>query len=292
VTNLSDDDPRTFVEHAYTTILNRNPSSEEIDLWCAELSSGRRSRGDVLEAFTSSPEAREKSAIELAVRQGVEQERWSIRGEARWPGCSERVVEIPWVLSRCRGARRLLDVGYANASPSYLAALTDSDAMRVGRIYGIDLVGRSVPGLRGAIGNVCVLPLRSRTFDVVTCISTLEHVGADNRRYGVRDDAGSGTAADALAEIARVLAPAGRLLVTIPFGAYENHGWFVQHSERTWLDLVGASDFAIDEHSAFRHTDEGWVDVPHVDEMADLHYADGVPGATGVLCSVLSCRNR
>ena len=38
---------------------------------------------------------------------------------------SERAVEIPWALSRYRGERRVLDVGYANAEPRYLSALEE-----------------------------------------------------------------------------------------------------------------------------------------------------------------------
>ena len=35
-----------------------------------------------------------------------------------------RVVEIPWVLSRWSGERRVLDLGYAYATGYYLSAVT------------------------------------------------------------------------------------------------------------------------------------------------------------------------
>ena len=39
------------------------------------------------------------------------------------PGSDERVVEVPWVLSRLVAEGRVLEVGYAFAEPAYLAGL-------------------------------------------------------------------------------------------------------------------------------------------------------------------------
>ena len=48
---------------------------------------------------------------------------------------AERVVEIPWVLQRLAGARRVLDVGYAHAPPEYVAALA---ALRIPELHGLE----------------------------------------------------------------------------------------------------------------------------------------------------------
>jgi O-antigen chain-terminating methyltransferase len=284
----SEMDLRVFVRLVYTTVLSRTASSDEIDHWCNAIRDGRRTRSAVVEDFLTSPEFREKASVEQAVRTGIDNERWRLGGAPLWPGSSERVVEIAWVLSRCHGVGRLLDVGYANAAPAYLAALAEPSPLRLGRVYGVDLATRSIPGLRTTVGNLCRLPLRDGAFDVVTCISTLEHVGSDNRRYGIAPSLGQGTMAQALAEFARVLAPAGRLLVTVPFGKFEDRGWFVQFDERAWLDLIRASPFVVEESAVFRHGELGWVGASRLEEMADLRYGDGTAGASGVLCAELS----
>jgi len=283
-------DTYVFVQLAYATILSRTASPDEIDHWCDAIRVGHWTRSEVLQDFVSSPEFREKASVEQAVRAGVESERWTIGTEPLWPGRTERVVETSWVLSRCHGAHRLLDVGYAHASPAYLAALADPSAMQLGEVFGVDLANRSVPGLRTAIGDLCSLPFKDAAFDVVTCISTLEHVGSDNRRYGVGRRLGQGTKRGALTELGRVLAPGGRLHVTVPFGEYEDHGWFVQYDERAWLELIRASDLVVQESEAFRHSDAGWVGVSRLDELAGVRYGDGVPGAKGVLCATLTTR--
>src|SRR6201999_3832676 len=65
------------------------------------------------------------------------------------------------------------------------------------------------------------LPFRDDWFDGVMCISTLEHVGMDNRIYGdPRPPAADPGAAvsTAMSELRRVLRPGGTLLVSVPYG--------------------------------------------------------------------------
>src|SRR5204863_5635984 len=51
------------------------------------------------------------------------------------PGMDERVIEIPWVLSRLDPGR-LLEVGYAFAEPAYVAGLLEAAP---GELVGVDL---------------------------------------------------------------------------------------------------------------------------------------------------------
>ena len=60
------------------------------------------------------------------------------------PGTDERVIEIPWVLSRL-GSGRVLEVGYAFAEPAYLAALVDAAPAE---LVGVDLAEGRGAGLR------------------------------------------------------------------------------------------------------------------------------------------------
>jgi SAM-dependent methyltransferase len=79
------------------------------------------------------------------------------------------------------------------------------------------------------------LPYRGSYFDTIACISTLEHVGMDNRMYGATAPASAHPeheAARAIAEVRRVLALSGRLFITVPYGASEDHGWFRQYDRK------------------------------------------------------------
>jgi SAM-dependent methyltransferase len=60
-------------------------------------------------------------------------------------------------------------------------------------------------GVTYLFGDLTALPFRPSSFDVVTCVSVLEHMPPDTRAMGVRD-------------MARVLKPGGRLILT-----YDRH---------------------------------------------------------------------
>ena len=99
------------------------------------------------------------------------------------------MIELPWVLARLRGDRAL-EVGYAFAEAPYLAALLQAG---FDELTGVDLAETDVPGMTTVCADVRDLPFDSNSFDLALCVSTLEHVGADNSGYGLEaeDDAAS-----------------------------------------------------------------------------------------------------
>ncbi len=115
--------------------------------------------------------------------------------------------EYPWALERAELAPddRILDAGCgASVFPPYLA--------RQGyRTEALDLVEPGPPG-GGRLGVGYVrgdlerLPFSDGSFDVVFCISVLEHLAEEAMK-------------GALGELARVLRPGGRLLLTTDFYA-------------------------------------------------------------------------
>ena len=132
------------------------------------------------------------------------------------------------------------------------------------------------------------LPYSDGTFDAVLCVSTLEHVGRDNARYGLPPEArAEGGDVAALRELERILAPGGRLLVTVPFGRREDHGWLVQYDGDMWERLLMTTSLEVSERDLFRLGDEGWVREDDPASMSELSYREGAPAARGVLCAVL-----
>lgn len=194
---------------------------------------------------------------------------------------TERVVEVPWVLSRYRGERRILDVGHANAPRVYAAALW---CLRWPGLFGVDVVAGRRPH-RSTVADVRRLPFRSRAFDLTMCISTLEHIGLDNRVYGWLNES-SPADATTLAEIRRVTVPGGRILVTVPFGRRQDHGWFIQYDLGSWSELIETIGLEVEEQAAFRLGPDGWQSAA-ADSLGDLEYGDGVPAARAVLCAAL-----
>jgi SAM-dependent methyltransferase len=175
----------------------------------------------------------------------------------------------------------VLDVGYANAPAAYLALLLD---LRVPDLHGVDLARRSVPRAALAQADVRGLPYRGATFDLALCVSTLEHIGLDNRRYAPRAETTPG-AAETLAEVARVLVPGGRVLVTVPFGRPEDHGWFHQYDWDEWCELIRRVPLRAEEEATYQLMPEGWARRLDPTALADLEY--GEHGARAVLCASL-----
>jgi O-antigen chain-terminating methyltransferase len=180
----------------------------------------------------------------------------------------------------------VLDTGYAYASGVYLSALLD---LGIPSLHGVDRAVLSVPGMRRVRADLRRLPYRERSFDLVFCLSTLEHVGFDNTRWGMPfQGKDPGGAATSLLEIARILDPRGRLLVSVPFGRREERGWMFQYDADSWEELVRESPFTVVEQEAFRLRPEGWEGVRDPRSMQLLSYGDEVPAARGVLCAVLA----
>jgi SAM-dependent methyltransferase len=191
----------------------------------------------------------------------------------------ERLIEIPWVLSRYRGEPRVLDVGYANAPPAYLEALV---AAAPDEVVGVDPVEATVDGVRGVVGDLRALPFADASFDVAFCVSTIEHVGRDNRVYGVDEERDESGIPAALRELRRV---AARILLTAPTGAEEDHGWFVQLPAARWRRLFGDAGLAIADEEVYELGPDGWSSAAGDAEAA--RYGTRGPAASAVYCAEL-----
>lgn len=199
-------------------------------------------------------------------------------------GMTERVVEIPWTLSRYAGERRVLDIGPSNAIAEYLDYLT---SLNIPELHGVDLSPASVDGMIMAQADVRHMPYGDSYFDLITCVSTLEHIGLDNRGY--RIDAGLDTDGDvkALEELQRVLKTGGRLLITVPFGKHRDYEWFKQYDLNAWDELVGQTAFKPVELAFFAYGRSGWTASDAAGLVAAEYRAMGATGATGLLCAAL-----
>jgi SAM-dependent methyltransferase len=153
-------------------------------------------------------------------------------------GLDERIVEFPWVLSRLSNSgATLLDAGSTLNHEFVLshAILKQKDII----ICTYHPETPSFPEKR--IGYVYQdlreLPFRNEWFDEITCISTLEHIDMDNTMYGYDRPNNSNLTLKsyeylkAVAEMSRVLKPGGKILITVPYGKYESHGFFQQFDE-------------------------------------------------------------
>jgi SAM-dependent methyltransferase len=198
---------------------------------------------------------------------------------------TERVVEIPWVLSRYRGERRVLDIGSAYAVHPYLRHLR---GLGIPELRGIDLSAKPVKGIQMTQADVRRMPFPDSSFDLILCVSTLEHIGQDNSEYQISAQRDHSGGISALTEMRRVLTNEGRILVTVPFGRAQDYGWFKQYDLRTWNEALQAADLRTDELAFYAYTPAGWESVEDPGVLRSNGYREGgAPASESVLCAAL-----
>lgn len=191
----------------------------------------------------------------------------------------ERVVEYPWLFSRLASEPGLmLDAGACLNHP-YLLERPELSRKNL-LVYTLSadrepLVRR--PGLSYVFGDLRRTLLRSDLFDLIACISTIEHVGMDNTRFYASnpDSLGVGYEAqrEVMAELHRVLAPGGRLFLTLPYGKAQDWGWLRQFDAAGLRDIVGAFPGRVAEEAFFRYGPDGWQSAD-ADACSDSSYHD------------------
>ena len=210
-------------------------------------------------------------------------------------GLDERIIELPWAFSQLTSGR-WLDAGSTFNDRALLeATLRRLESLTI-VTSGPEPVSQTNLGVSYLYGDLRELPFRDNWFDGAACVSTLEHIGMDNRIYGDQRPPASDPAAEAAAvlrELRRVVRPGGRLLLSVPFGHAENFGWFWQFDAHALSELVGEYT-AID---VFRYFEDGWRRST-LSEAADCCYrdagrepspADGAIAARAVACIRLDC---
>jgi len=277
-------DREEFIGNLYRLVLRRHPEPAAIEHGASRLADATLSRAALIHDVVTSPEFERVRVVDDALTFA----HWARKAGERprdlnapvWS--DERPIEFSWCLARYRGEPRVLDVGYAYADPAYLAALVGLGAAT---LVGVDLAAAEVPGMDSVCADVRSLPFDTRSFDFVLCISTIEHVGADNSRYGI--DVAEGGMSHALEELRRV---GGRVLLTVPCGEPADYGWFIQDEPDGWRARFRAAGFVVFEDEVYELGREGWRAAPDF-RPAGVRYGDRGPGASAILCAELHARS-
>ena len=177
-------------------------------------------------------------------------------------GMDERVVELPLAIrfARLHEPGFVLDAGAALNVPVVRAVVEQP----VARLVHFTQSSEREPQLfqqdrySYLFGDLRAVPFDDDVFDRIVCVSSLEHIGMDNARYGGAMEHAGNSWAEAVHEMLRVLKPGGELLITVPFGRPAERGWY-QIFGPEQVEALGRSPGAETAKIRYFHYDHGWV---------------------------------
>lgn len=229
--------------------------------------------------------------IDREIRRALPLSRRGFPGSVTLPvpygkGMTERVVEI--LIARLTHApgKKILDVGHANAMEGHLRMIRSLP--RPLDITGIDITpaGERVRSLytRSVVQDVTKTNFPDGAFDLIWCISAIEHFGMDNSLYTGQYALDGEMDMRAVEEMMRILRAGGTLYISVPFGRYEDHGWLRNYNMERWQRLLGlARPHARIDEFYFKYSDRnGWRCV-NPGDLSEVGYHDHEnSGASGL----------
>jgi len=209
----------------------------------------------------------------------------------------ERIVEYPyfinWLLQQ-KKVNNILDVGCTLNNKLVQNTLKERcnnvwlcNVAIESKIYVTNSVFYHISSLEKVSPN-------NKKFPIITCLSTIEHIGFDNSQYGDKTPAKYTKPTDkpllvSLRKLAKLLKLGGKLLVSFPYGYREvvihpktckiASQVFDFSSVKKGLSIL-KSEGVTSKVEVFKATNTGWVKTDP--KTFNKRYADGCPAASAV----------
>jgi len=189
--------------------------------------------------------------------------------KAGQPPAADRYIEYPWMMENIGIKQgKLLDVG--STAGEMLASLLPSSI----EIYGINLNNKTIKNknIKFSVGDIRKTNFPDNYFDVITCVSTLEHIGVNGRYGSDNDPAGD---LRAMSEIKRILKPSGQLLATVPYGVKDVLPINKLYNKTKIADLFSGLEIVHQEFKKFNKNRHVWLKTTETDAARTDMVKDG-----------------
>lgn len=181
----------------------------------------------------------------------------------------ERIVEYCWIFSRLPKNKKIkvLDAGSTFNFDFILNALDLANIDLYIQTLCPEYPNFNERKVSYVYADLRDIPFKDAYFDIVISQSTIEHIDMDNSIYGYKNHnyhrdthTKSYEYLKAIEEMLRVLKKHGKMLLTFPYGKFENHGFF-QQFDGEMLDRLVAIIGSKGEYSLnfFRYLPDGWI---------------------------------
>lgn len=183
--------------------------------------------------------------------------------------CDERIVEIPWVFQQLKKlSGKLLDAGSTLNIKYILSKLKNFDKIFITTLYPENLFFNNL-NISYTYEDLSDMSFKNNSFDAITCISTLEHIGFDNSIYNYgefkKEKKNKNKLDIVLKGLRRVLKKNGILLITIPFGKkgiYNNMQQFDIYGLKHIIKILRPKKFYIEYYKVLNNR---WIKVNDID---------------------------
>jgi SAM-dependent methyltransferase len=180
----------------------------------------------------------------------------------------ERIVEYPWIFANLLKNKTIfLDAG-STFNFDYLLSneLIENKEKYIYTFYP-ESKSYNEKKISYVYGDLRELPFKNDFFEEIVCQSTIEHIDMDNSIYGYDLKSTLDLVTNksyeylkVIDELLRVLKTNGQLLLTFPYGKFENHGFFQQFDDEMVKKIIGKMDRLGEcELTFFKYLSEGWV---------------------------------
>jgi SAM-dependent methyltransferase len=187
---------------------------------------------------------------------------------------NDRAIEIPWLEKQLETIEYdwCLDVGAAGAW------------YKIPRCLGVDV--RDEEGVHFVMDAEDLRELETQ-YDLITCISVIEHIGLRSPGYGTEFEPGKRE--KVFAAMYDVLSPDGTMLVTAPFGKFETRGFLINFDASYWDAMIEEHVWAsrIEEYFKWDKSEEKHFPSSR-EELKDVPFPPGrVYRSAGIVCARL-----
>lgn len=182
-------------------------------------------------------------------------------------GVDERCVEYPWLFANFKtDSEIVLDAGSTfNYKP-----IIEHPYFKTRKLHIYTFFPEFINFRRSNViydyGDLRNMKYSDNSFDQVISQSTIEHIDMDNSIYGYElaknedNRKKSYEYLKAISEYIRVLKPNGQMLLTFPYGKFENHGFFQQFDSEMVDRIVKSLEKAgVVTIEYIRYTFDGWI---------------------------------